>query len=212
MEARYTEFHLQPKRLISHMKPTPTIAEINSATSRINKLVEKKIVDPSKRRSPILDGVVDPETYVNSARRILWFLREPYDERENGKASGGEWSLVDWIKEDLVRASRIKTYQAIGYITHGVLDSIHDWDEMDWISESEKIRSRLLSIALINSSKLPGLTTSNPGVIGSAYRDHREILLDQVLSFCPDLIFACAPAQVSRMMPAAVFATARRDK
>lgn len=176
------------------MKPTPTIAEINSAMSRINKVVEEKIVDPSKRRSPILDGVVDPETYVNSDRRILWFLREPYDERDNGKASGGEWSLVDWIKEDLVRASRIKTYQTIGYITHGVLDHIHDWDEMDWISESEKIRSRLLSIALINTSKLPGLTSSNYGEIAQAFEQNGPILHDQIEAFRPDVIFACAPA------------------
>jgi len=45
---------------------------------------------------PIYDGVYDVEKYLASSPRIMWILKEPYDDfTSEGKPTGGGWAIYD---------------------------------------------------------------------------------------------------------------------
>ena len=50
----------------------------------------------SSEVEPIPDGIYDAEKYLSTTPRILWILKEPYDDfTEEGKPYGGGWSLYE---------------------------------------------------------------------------------------------------------------------
>lgn len=149
-------------------------------------------VDQSGASDVITDGVVEPSAYLDAPKRILWFLKEPYDGGET--RAGGGWSLTrDCLLNQTEKMAREKTFQPICYITYGILNGISDWDQMPWLRDSEAARNALRSIAFMNVSKLPGLKRSGWKFIADAYRSHRVFLLRQLRAYAPDIIFACVP-------------------
>ena len=50
---------------------------------------------------PIADGVNDIEAYLDSHPRVMWVLKEPYDDftKENSPWGGG-WNICDVFNED----------------------------------------------------------------------------------------------------------------
>ena len=133
--------------------------------------------------------------YLQSKLRILWVLKEPYDYGEGyGDARDGGWSLTDdCMNKQSDKTSRQRAFQPICYINYGIWSGVHDWDEMPWLSACEEIRSGLRKIAFINISKLPGLKWSPRDRILQAYQKHRGIILDQIKTYAPNIIFVCDP-------------------
>ena len=96
---------------------------------KINDFVLKNHLTPDENKfSAITDGLVNPKTYFASKYKILWILKEPYDEieisEEGGIPCGGGWSAAgnlanyDKISENYAN----KTYNRIVYlIIHNLL-------------------------------------------------------------------------------------------
>jgi hypothetical protein len=159
---------------------------------RIREMVQAAYVDPTDRSAPIYDGIVDPAQYISSSPRILWILKEPYDDGDD--YVGGGWSLTeDCFNKDTDRTSRKRTFQPSCYINHGIRTALHAWDDMPWLRNCEEMRNSLRKIAFINVSKLPGLKWSPWARIVNAYEKHRQIILYQIKAYAPNLIFACDP-------------------
>lgn len=172
-----------------------TLNHILDEEKRIKDLIDLEYADPTGKSLLIYDGIVNPEQYISSSPRILWILKEPYD---NGVAYGdsedGGWSLTDdLLNKDTDRMSRQRAFQPICYINYGIWSGVHDWDEMPWLRDSEEIRNGLKKIAYINVSKLPGLKWSPSDRIIEAYQKHHGIILDQIRTYVPNIIFACNP-------------------
>jgi len=172
------------------MGPTP---EYLAAKDReIERRVYNEYVDPTGLSEAITDGIVEPTEYINAPKRILWFLKEPYDDGD--KKEGGGWSLTkSCLLEKNDEISRSRTFQPICYINYGIFKGIADWEQMPWLRDSEEIRHTLRKIAFINVSKLPGLKRSFWNEIADAYHKHRELLLAQIAAYTPQIIFACEP-------------------
>ena len=50
---------------------------------------------------PIPDGVLDAEKYLTSRRKIMWVLKEPYDDiDEEGNPQGGDWYLEEGFLDE----------------------------------------------------------------------------------------------------------------
>ncbi len=162
---------------------------------RLKEAVAQEYQDTSGGSEPIYDGVVNPELYVASAPRILWVLKEPYDNGESyGDSRDGGWSLTDdCMNKKTDETSRGRAFQPICYVNYGIWSGVHDWDEMPWLRNSDEIRSGLKKIAFINISKLPGLKYTPWNRIVEAYQRHRGIILDQIKTYAPNIIFACDP-------------------
>ncbi|HWQ90117.1 MAG TPA: hypothetical protein VN673_00480 [Clostridia bacterium] len=161
------------------------------AEGRLRAAINRAYIDPKDQSEPIYDGVVDPDQYACASPRIMWMLKEPYDDGRERK--GGGWSLTELLKNDTDRMSRQRAFQPICYICYGIWSGIADWNIMPWLRDSEAIRNGLKKIVFINVSKLPGLKSSSWGSIAKSYEDHRILLLDQINTYGPNLIFACDP-------------------
>lgn len=155
--------------------------------SLINEQIEKEY-KPKNDAYPIYDGIINEESYLNSQFKILWILKEPYDDvDENGSPSGGDWNLVKAIDENLEGFSKIKTWQQIIYCSYGILNNFVKYSQMDYYNEGV-MKDILKKIAAINIQKLPAHTTSNDFEISSAYYSHKELLFKQIEIINPDII------------------------
>jgi hypothetical protein len=169
-----------------------SVQELKELDREIEQLVEQEIISDNPDLSPIMDGIVSYDEYYSSKYKILWILKEPYDEiDENGNTSGGGWHL-----RDVINARRTfqeyengrGTFEPMVYATWGILNAFCLWDKMNNVSDDPSMLSVLKKIAYINVKKLPGRKTSNPVEIRNAFRLFNQILLKQIWSYNPDII------------------------
>lgn len=161
---------------------------------QIQERVAREYRGPTSKSELINDGIVCPERYLSSSPRILWILKEPYD---NGTCydnpEDGGWSLTYEMNKETDKWSRLRAFQPICYINYGIWTGVHDWDEMPWLRDSEEIRNGLKKIAFINVSKEPGLKLSPDSRIIEAYQKYCGLILDQIKTYAPNIMFACSP-------------------
>lgn len=134
----------------------------------------------------IPDGVYSAERYLKARKRIMWVLKEPYDEiSELGYPCGGGWQVSEAF--DAPGAWKNPTWQSMIYATYGILNNKH-WKDMDWISDDRSMADCLKDIAYINISKMPGYTASDDAYIEKCYDIWRPILLEQIRMYEPEII------------------------
>jgi len=163
---------------------------------RIQNTIRNKYVKLDLKSKPIYDGVVNPEQYVSSCPRILWVLKEAYDGgMEYNRPDEGGWSLAGLLNDEPHRMSRGRAFQPICYVDYGIRNKIYDWNSasMPYLRDCEQMRLGIRNIAFINVSKMPGLRSSPLGRIEEAYGENRSIILDQIKTYLPHVIFACSP-------------------
>ena len=170
------------------------INSIIEEDKQIKNRVAREYRGPTGQSEPIYDGIICPERYLSLSPRILWILKEPYD---NGicydNCEDGGWDLTYEINKETDKWSRMRHFQPICYINYGIWTGVHDWNEMPDLKNCEEIRNGLKKIAFINVSKEPGLKHSPSPRIIEAYKKHRGLILDQIKTYAPNIIFSCPP-------------------
>ena len=74
-----------------------TAIALLAAQSALHALIQSRAVelgyDPATVE-PIYDGVVDTEAYLAAQPKIMWILKEPYDDFDaEGMPVGGGWTM-----------------------------------------------------------------------------------------------------------------------
>lgn len=169
-----------------------TIEELKLKADEIKKRIQSEVRSTEQDVSPISDGIIDIERYFNSKYRILWILKEPYDDFDDqGNPIGGNWALNDVIrgkeKFSEFEGGR-RTYLPMIYTSWGILNDFQLWGEMGSVHSDSSMLDALKSVAYINVKKLPGYKTSQPGVIEAAYKENKDVLLQQIETYSPDII------------------------
>jgi hypothetical protein len=143
--------------------------------------------DTEKRVEPIWDGVCDIEKYCSSSPKIMWILKEGYDNYdENGALGGGFDVYGDWKNpEKFDNVMEIKTWRPMMYIMNGIASG-EKWDDMDWVWDDPNMLALLAGSAYINASKMPGFTRS--GNMYDKFNQWKEIVLEQIDAYEPDVI------------------------
>lgn len=136
---------------------------------------------------PIRDGVADIEAYQQSSPKVMWVLKEPYDDfKEDGSPYGGDYTLMEDLKKN--RNAQLGTMpltiQRVIYTTYGIFTD-YEYDDMGWYYEPETYKY-ILQIAYINLSKMPGGTKS--GSMTTKYQIWRDIVLKQFDLYKPDVM------------------------
>lgn len=139
---------------------------------------------------PITDGVCSIDGYLKSNPKVMWILKEPYDDFEDGQPVGGGWSITEHCfgKREDVWSQR--TWQPIIYIMYGYLHGML-WQDMDWIRDNKNMANVLKDIAYINISKTPGFPRSSWSKINQCYYLWKPILEKQLAVYSPNII-VCA--------------------
>ena len=148
---------------------------------------EQGLIKQKPVLEPICDGVADIKGYLSSNPKIMWFLKEPYDDfTANGNPKGGGWSFTESFKNIKLQQhqSMLKLIIQINYAIHNNLD----WKDLDYIDDNPKMIEELKKIAYINLSKIPGNTGSCDTHLWNCYQIWKDILLEQIRLYAPDII------------------------
>jgi len=165
---------------------------IRLAESRIRERIDEVYVDPSGKAAPIYDGVIDAKRYCGSDPRIMWILKEPWDDVDS---SGGGWSLCsDLLAQKPVSSLSQSTFHPIIYIAYGLFHGVRSYDMMPWVRDMNDAEDILRRLAYINAKKLPGVTRgAYAPTIMEWYSRGRDVLHDQIAAYSPDIVFGCSP-------------------
>ena len=140
------------------------------------------------------DGVINADKYLMAKYKILWIMKEPYDDwgtTKDGSKTMGGWSLCklandgnnrDYFVKD-ERGKKVSRGIRQLKISHLILSDLPD--------EVEAYKST----ALIEIKKIPnGMTKARRGKYANseelqkAYNDHKDILLEQISTYKPDVV------------------------
>ena len=166
-----------------------TINELKAAQANIKNKIElwaeqNSLITPEV--GPIPDGIYDAERYLSSYPRIMWILKEPYDDfTADGKPYGGGWSLYEAYDNE--EAWKNPTWQPMIYVSYGILNQ-QRWEDMDWIRDNKTMVDVLKQIAYINISKMPALKYSNDSDLYNYYSIWRPILFEQIDMYDPHIL------------------------
>ena len=153
-----------------------------------NKII-KKDSDLYRNIEPVIDGIVSIEEYIKTHPKILWVLKEPYDEADG---TGGGWQLVrDFPKDDqdnYIFGNSSSTWHPIIYICYGILNNYRVFNEMPEITANSKMHQILNKIAVINIKKTPGQTATDYKSLDEAFKANKDILFKQIETYDPDII------------------------
>jgi hypothetical protein len=101
----------------------------------------------------IIDGLVNPQKYLNAKFKIAWFLKEAYNRDEQA------WHIKDkYASSDFFNKTAIPTWHPIIYISYGILHDFQDWATMPYIRDNPKMCEVVSEIAIINANKWPSKT------------------------------------------------------
>ena len=147
---------------------------------RADKLTNGKV-------GPITDGIYvtkeGAEFYSNSHSKIMWILKEPWEDGEKV----GDWDLLRCMNEpdNIKKVSGNRTWNFMAKTMYGIVTGTY-YDDMP--STNEEIIKSLKEIVYINISKLPGKMRSNDSEIRKAYSDWKDIIFEQIDTYSPDVI------------------------
>ena len=169
------------------------VEAFKKSVKAIEKSIWENYIDENGKADPIIDGIIDVDEYLNTAPKILWILKEPHDEVEDGLPSGGGWNFSnDFLAKDdyYKKLNRSKaTWNKIVYTSFGILDGFKKFSQMDKLEDNPSMYSVVKKIAVINVKKLPGFTeTPSFSIIKNSYDKHKEILHQQIELYNPDII------------------------
>lgn len=159
--------------------------EVNAELKRI--AVAERIASPEGYipHNPITDGVVDIDRYLSSSPKILWILKEPWENLKDGEA-GGDWSVTKYLAEGEI--CNRGSWPPIAYVAYSVFHNYPKWKDIGYVTADPMVRDSLRKIAYINVKKFPGKPTSYAPDIKFHYRRNRNILKKQIDTINPDII------------------------
>jgi hypothetical protein len=137
--------------------------------------------------APITDCVVDIDRYLSSSPKMLWILKEPYDDL-SGDPCGG-FSLTQDVLAKRKFGNK-RPFAPIAYVTYAVFHYFLKWSEIEYVTDDPMVGDSLKNIAYINVNKFPGKTRSNPESIAFYYRRNCELLRKQIAIINPDIVIA----------------------
>lgn len=167
--------------------------DLKTICEQIEREIWDTYIDENGKAEPIIDGIVDIEEYQKTEPKILWILKEPYDDEEDGLASGGGWHFSrDFLAKDdfYKRMGRSRnTWHPILYVSFGIVNDFMNYNDMDYLRDDLKMFEIIKHIAVINVKKLPGFTrTYDFGPILSSYNKHKQLLHRQIDQYNPDIV------------------------
>lgn len=178
--------------------------ELSEKIEAINAKIGEVYVSKIENSRPILDGIVNVEKYLNSKYKVLWILKEPWDEADR---TGGGWSLpkhILGVDNVYKKIGNNPTFHSMIYVMYSILNDFITWAKMDYIRDNPDMAKIMHNVAYINISKLPGFKQSNSNQILSAYKRYHDIIWEQINLFDPDIIIGCDPHMTPIMTEAGI--------
>lgn len=128
-----------------------------------------------EKNNEVDDGIINEASFKAQKLKILFVLRETYEDGENEEDKGG-WHIKEviynWIEG---KTRRIPTYENIT-------------KTISSITNNTNTRDLINNIAIINIKKIPGSTKSNGRILAKHFRVNKERLDQEIETIDPDII------------------------
>lgn len=149
---------------------------------------EKGLIKQRPSLHPITDGVADINGYLSSSPKIMWLLKEPYDDfTANGNPKGGGWSFMDLFLEKSELWKNVTMWQLMIQTNYAIRNNLK-WEELDYIADNSQMAQELKKTAYTNLSKMPYTKASPSKHLWKCYSVWKEIILEQIKLYSPDII------------------------
>ena len=145
---------------------------------------ENDLIKQKPFLAPIYDGVKDIKAYLNSTPKIMWILKEPYeDSTASGKFKGGDRLIVDGDVSELVSPF----WQVIRQVNYGIRNNM-SWADLPYAEDEPQMYEEINKMAFINVGKMPAATSSPDSHIAKCYDIWKDIIHEQITTYAPDVI------------------------
>ncbi len=169
------------------MTASELIAAQKKITDEIYRWAEENNLSKKDELYPITDGVADAEAYMSSNPKVMWVLKEPYDEFDGDQPGGGGWSIVDGCFAKIEQKPIALTWYNIIYVMYGLRNG-QIGDRIPSINNDRTMANVLKEIAYINVSKMPNRTSTKDSDLWRFYVTWKDILWKQIDLYDPDII------------------------
>jgi hypothetical protein len=147
-------------------------------------------VQETKERLLISDGVVNLREYYDSPIKIMWILKEPYCDGNNG---GGSWSMTEGLNNERALGKKPDsqgTWHPIIYTTYGILNNFIEYQKIPKIRDNKDLSLVLRKIAFVNIQKLPAKKRTNDRQLKENFikKGNDIVLIKQINTYRPDIV------------------------
>ncbi|MBQ7672432.1 MAG: hypothetical protein IJS49_05065 [Paludibacteraceae bacterium] len=164
-----------------------TVEELIKEQEALHQEIDRIAESLDNGLSPIYDGVGNIDIYLSSPLKIMWLVKESYDQDKQGNKGTGNWSIYDAVQRDT--AWSYLSFQRMTYALYGYNNGIYyEGKDMPMIRDHKEMVKDLANIAYININKLPGGTSSSDSHIASCYKIWNKIIDEQIEVYNPDVI------------------------
>jgi hypothetical protein len=137
---------------------------------------------------PMADGIINVEKYLSTKYKILWILRESYcnwETNSDGSRTMGGWRLCNEFYNKCEKKTfyNSRTTRRELKVTHSILSDISD--EVEAFKSTVVIQIKKIPNGMTKSG---GGKASNSEALQKAYNNHRDILLEQIATYNPDVV------------------------
>ena len=184
-----------------------TTTALLAAQAAIHASIQTRAIElgyDSAKVEPIYDGVVDAAGYLAAKPKVLWILKEPYDDfDENGNPWGGGWTMFQDAAPGKTLAQSVNANAAlrnVAYASAAILNGVDSYSKLPWITDKPLMyETALRRVAYCNVGKMPGENTTSDAHLADLYRDWKDILFEQIDLYDPDIIIVCGTATLQSM-------------
>ena len=134
------------------------------------------------------DGVAYPEIYLGAKRKVMWVLKNSYDDSdEDGNPVSDGQDIRDWFcDEALELAAHKQIFVKMALASYCIQTDIPYSEEL--LSDKAKIMQALKAIALVDLSKLPGGKTISDKELKKEFSYFQNIVSAQIDLYKPDVV------------------------
>lgn len=138
----------------------------------------------------IPDGVINPEKFVKAPLKLLWVLKDP-----NSNDLG--WSMLEYLSTSEIKSKigkknkdtlKYQIYVRVLTTSYGILNKFPEFKHVISKRYDESLYSVSEQIAYINIKKSIGGSKVYDDELKTAYKEHRNLLLNQIKVASPDII------------------------
>jgi len=155
---------------------------------RLQKEFDERLLYKAKEMNenkPIYDGILSPQDYVGTKKKILFIAKEPNDD------SGG-WDFK-YPKEPF---KNDHFWFPLKYIAYGILNEGVAWSEIPVVTTNNDVNEVLKKVAYINVNKFPAGSTTDMAKLKLRFDLFTDILQEQLEIINPDIIICLGTFEI----------------
>ena len=161
---------------------------------KIDSVGEKQKLFSEQKIAPIYDGVADINEFLKRNYRVMFILKEGYDDwDEDGNPKGGGWMMTEGFDDGHYEiGSRNQTWKRILQVSYGIFNREQNFSKIPKVPSTfytyDEFGKIIRSIIYINTSKMPAQTLSSNYDVQQKFYVWKEIIREQINLYEPDII------------------------